>query len=141
MNKQKTFTNMKYAQRKRTGRREKFPDAIIPWAAFEETIRPFYPKSGKRGRPPKGTGLMLRMYFLQVWFNLADESLEENIYGSYAARKFMRLEYFKEDLPDAVALLKFRHLLEKHKLQKELFETLKGLMDAKGKITRGGWGR
>jgi IS5 family transposase len=57
MNTQKTFTDMEYAQRKRTGRREKFldaMDAIIPRAAFEETIKPFYPKSGLRGRQPKG---------------------------------------------------------------------------------------
>jgi IS5 family transposase len=81
---------------------------------------------------------MLRMYFLQVWYKLAEESLERHIYGSYAMRKFMRPDYFKEDAPDAAALLKFRHLLEKHNLQKELFETLNGLMDAKGKIKRGG---
>jgi IS5 family transposase len=141
MNKQQTFTDMDYAQRKRTGRREKFLDAmdtIIPQAAFEETIMPFYPKSGKLGRPPKGIELMLRMYFLQVWFNSADESLEENIYDSYAMRKFMRLDYLKEDVPDATTLLKFRHPLEKHNLQKELFETQKELMDAKGKMMHGG---
>jgi IS5 family transposase len=57
-------------------------DAVIPWAAFQEKIAPFYPKTGRRGRQPKGIACMLRMYFLQVWFNLADESLEENIYDS-----------------------------------------------------------
>jgi IS5 family transposase len=109
MNKQQTFTDMEYAQRKRTGRRKKFPDAIISRAVFEETTRPFYPKSGLRGRQPKGIELMLRMYFPRVRFNLADESLEENTYDSYAMWKFMRLDYFKEDVPDAAALLKFRH--------------------------------
>jgi IS5 family transposase len=77
MNTQQTFTDAEYAQRKRTGRREEFPDtmdAIIPRAAFEEKIAPFYPKSGRRGRPPKGIELMLRMYFLQVWYNPADEA-------------------------------------------------------------------
>jgi IS5 family transposase len=127
MKKQQTFTDMEYAQRKRTGRREKFLDAIIPRAAFEETIRPFYPKSGLRGRQPKGIELILRMYFLQVWINLADESLEENIYDSYAMMKFMRLDYFKEDVPGAAALLKFRHMLEEHDLRKELFRTLNGI--------------
>jgi hypothetical protein len=58
--------------------------AIIPWAAFEETVKPFYPKSGRRGRTPNGIELMPRMYFPQVRFNLADESLEENIYDSCA---------------------------------------------------------
>jgi IS5 family transposase len=141
MNKQKTFTDTEYAQRKRTGRREEFPDtmdAIILRAAFEEKIAPFYPKSGRRGRPPKGIELMLRMYFLQIWYNPSDEAPGKNIYGIYSMRKFMKLDYFKEDVPDATTLLKFRHLLEKHNLQKELFETQKELMEAKGKIMHGG---
>jgi IS5 family transposase len=141
MNTQITFTDAEYAQRKLTGGREKFldtMDAIVPRAAFEEKTAPFYPKSGRRGRPPKGIELMLRMYFLQVWYKLADESLEWHIYDSYAMRKFMRLDYFKEDVPDATTLLKFRHLLEKHNPRKELFDTLNGLMDAKGKMMHGG---
>jgi IS5 family transposase len=81
---------------------------------------------------------MARMYFPRVRFNSVDESLEENIYGSCAMRKFMRLDYFKEDVPDAAALLKFRHLLEEHDLQKELFRTLNGILEKKGKIMHGG---
>jgi IS5 family transposase len=138
MNKQKTFTDMEYAQRKRTGRREKFLDAIIPWAAFKEMIRPFYPKSGLRGRQPEEIELMLRMYFLQVRFNLADESLEANIYDSYAMRKFMRPDYSREDVPDATALLKFRHPHEEHDPRKEPLRTLNGIPKKKGKIMRGG---
>jgi IS5 family transposase len=81
---------------------------------------------------------MLRMYFLQVWYNPAGEAPEENIYGIYPMRKFMKSDYFKEDVPDATTLLKFRHLLEKHNLQKELFGTQKELTDAKGKMIHGG---
>jgi IS5 family transposase len=54
------------------------------------------------------------MYFLQVWYNPAGESLEENIYGSYAMGKFMRLDYFNEDMPDATTLPRFRHLPGEH---------------------------
>jgi IS5 family transposase len=136
-----TFTDAEYAERKRRGKREKFLDSmerLIPWAAFIKKIEPFYPKSGRPGRPPRGIELMLRMYFLQVWFNLADESLEETIYDSYAMRKFMKLDFFKEGAPDATTLLKFRHLLEKHELQKELFETVKGVLEEAGKIMHGG---
>jgi IS5 family transposase len=113
-------------------------DGIIPWKEFIKNIEPFYPKSGRPGRPPRGIEQMLRMYFLQVWFNLADEALEETIYDSYAMRKFMRLDYFREGAPDATTLLKFRHLLEKHGLQQELFDTLKGVLEQKGKIMHGG---
>jgi IS5 family transposase len=108
-------------------------DGVIPWAEFIEAIEPFYPKSGAPGRQPRGIGTMLRMYFLQVWFNLADEALEESIYDRYAMRKFMRLDCFKEGGgADATTLLKFRHLLERHELQKE--HTLNGILEEKGKI-------
>jgi IS5 family transposase len=132
---------MEYAGRKCCGRREKFLDSmdgIIPWTEFIKIMEPFYPKSGAPGRQPCGVETILRMYFLQVWFNLADEALEESIYDRYAMRKFMRLDYFKEGVPDATTLLKFRHLLERHELQKKLFDTLNGILDEKGKIMRGG---
>jgi IS5 family transposase len=112
-------------------------DGIIPWAAFIEAIEPFYPKSGAPGRQPCGVGTMLGMYFLQVWFSLADEALEESIYDRYAMRKFMRLDCFKEGVPDAKTLLKFRHLLERNELQKKLFDTLNGILEEKGKIMHG----
>jgi IS5 family transposase len=93
---------MEYAQRKLPGGWEKFLDAIVLRAAFEEKIAPFYHKSVRRGRP-KGIELMLRMYFPQVRYNLADEALEKNIYGSCAMRKFMGLDYSGEDVPDETA--------------------------------------
>lgn len=137
---QQTFTDIEYAQRKRKGKRELFLDsmnAIIPWALFVETIKPYYPQ-GHRGRPPKGIELMLRMYFLQVWFNLADEALEEQINDSYAMKKFMKLDFFEEHVPDATTLLLFRQLLEEHELQKELFSVVKEELEAAGKIMHGG---
>jgi IS5 family transposase len=81
---------------------------------------------------------MLRMYFLQIWFNPADEAFKENIYDSYAMRKFMKPDYFGETVPDATTLLHFRHLLEQHEVQKKLFQTLNGLLEGKGKIMREG---
>ncbi len=49
--KQLTLTDIEHAGRKKTTRREEFltsMDAIIPWEAWIEMIRPHYP-SGKRG--------------------------------------------------------------------------------------------
>jgi IS5 family transposase len=100
-------------------------------------IKPYYP-TGKRGRPPKGINLMLRMYLLQIWFNIVDEALEETIYDSYAMRQFMGLDFSKDDVPDATTLLTFRHLLEAHNLQEALFETINGILETNGKIMRGG---
>ncbi len=75
MKKQQTFSDVEYSGRKRVTKREEFlkiMDEIIPWDEWVEFVRPYYP-SGERGRPPRGIELMLRMYLLQVWFNMSDE--------------------------------------------------------------------
>ena len=59
---------------------------------------------------------MLRMYLLQAWFNLSDEGVEDAIYDSYAMRKFMKIDFMKENVPDATTLLRFRRILEESKL-------------------------
>jgi IS5 family transposase len=126
--------------RKRVSRREAFLETmnkLVPWQRLAEKIRPRY-FAGKRGCPPKGIQLMLRMYLPQVWFSLADEAVEEQIYGSYAMRKFMGIDFMEEGAPDAAALLDFRRLLEKHGLQKVLFETVKETLEDAGKIMHGG---
>ena len=60
---------------------------------------------------------MLRLYFLQQWFGLADEALEDAVYDSQAFRGFLGLDLGREAVPDATTLLKFRHLLEKSGLR------------------------
>ena len=111
--KQETFTDMEYSFRRKKTRREEFleiMDEIIPWDEWVSVIEPYYPQ-GKRGRPPIGIEKMLRMYLLQCWFNLSDEGVENAIYDSYAMRKFVGIDFFEEDAPDATTLLKFRRLL------------------------------
>jgi IS5 family transposase len=140
MKKQQTFTDIEYGKRKRISRREVFLDTmerLVPWGKLEEEIRPYY-FQGKRGRPPEGIQTMLRMYLLQLWFNLADGALEEHIYDSYAKRKFMGIDFMEEGAPDATTLLGFRHLLERNGLQKKLFETANKELEEKGKIMHGG---
>jgi IS5 family transposase len=140
MRNQETFSDIEYANRKRITKRETFlkiMDEIIPWSEWLEFIRPFYPK-GEQGRPPRGIELMLRMYLLQIWFNLSDEMTEDSIYDSYAMRRFMRLDFFEEQVPDATTLLKFRHLLERHGLGKKLFEAINVMLEAKGCMMHGG---
>lgn len=72
--KQGTFTDIEYSVRKKKTRREEFfesMDEMIPWDEWVGVIEPYYPK-GKRGRPPMGIEKMLRMYLLQIGFNLSD---------------------------------------------------------------------
>jgi len=140
MKAQLTFSDIEYAERKRASRREIFlqkMDALTPWDELTAVIRPhYYP--GKRGRPPCGIETMLRMYFLQLWYNMSDEMTEESIYDSRAMKEFMGIDFSEEDVPDATTLLGFRHLLERNKLQKKLFETINAVLESEGMLWRGG---
>ena len=119
MNHQKTFTDIEYENRKRKTKRGEFlemMDKIIPWQEWVSIISPYYP-SGKRGRPTRGIETMLRMYLLQIWFNLSDEMTEDSIYDSDSMRKFMSVSIDKERAPDAttlfsVSLIHFRFARE-----------------------------
>ena len=74
---QSTFSDVEYLNRKRISKREEFLDSmneIVPWDRWIGLIKPFYP-NGKRGRPTRGIETMLRMYLLQIWFNLSDEGM------------------------------------------------------------------
>jgi IS5 family transposase len=138
--KQLSFTDVEYGNRRRVSRRELFlesMDQVLPWDQWVGLIQPFY-YNGQRGRKPKPVETMLRMYLLQVWFSLSDEGVEEAIYDSYAMRRFMGLDFAVEQVPDATTLLHFRHLLEKHELGEKLFAEQNRIFDEQGWIMRGG---
>lgn len=140
MNHQKSFSEAEFADKKKTTRREKFlarMEEIIPWEKLLAVLEPFYPK-GERGRPPVGLERMLRMYFLQQWYGLADEALEDAIYDSQAMRGFTRIDLAGDGVPDATTLLKFRRLLETNDLCKGLFETINADLEASGLMMREG---
>ena len=126
MTHQSTFAQAEFATKKKTTRREKFlarMEEVIPWAQLLAVIEPHYPQ-GKRGRPPIGLERMLRVYFLQQWYGLADEALEDALYDSQALRSFARIDLAAEGVPDATTLLNFRHLLEAHDLCQGLFSAI-----------------
>lgn len=140
MKKQQTFTDFEYSCRKKKTRREEFletMDEIIPWDEWVGIITPYYPNS-KRGRPPMGIERMLRMYLLQIWFNLSDPATEDAIYDSYAMRKFAGIDFMTENVPDETTLCKFRHLLEKNGLNKLFFDAINRVMVATGHMMKGG---
>jgi len=125
--------------RKRT-RREAFlaqMDTLVPWAELGALIEPHYPKAGN-GRPPIGLQRMLGIHLLQHWFNLADEAMEEALYDSAALRAFVGIDLGREPAPDATSLLRFRHLLEKHRLGEAIFAEVGRLLQAKGLKLSGG---
>jgi IS5 family transposase len=140
MTHQPSFSQAEFADKKKITRREKFRarmEALIPWAKLLAVIEPFYPK-GERGRPPIGLERMLRVYFLQQWYGLADEALEDALYDSQALRGFARIDLAVEGVPDATTLLKFRRLLETHDLCKGLFTAINADLTARGLLLREG---
>ncbi len=138
--KQRTFTDMEYESRKKKTKREEFleiMEEIIPWEEWVGIIAPYYPE-GKRGRPPMGIEKMLRMYLLQIWFNLSDPGTEDAIYDSYAMRKFTGINFLTESVPDETTLCNFRHLLEEHGLNKLFFDAINRVMEESGHMLKGG---
>lgn len=85
-----------------------------------------------------GIEKMLRMYLLQIWFNLSDPATEDAIYDSYAMRKFTGINFMTEAVPDETTLCKFRHLLEKNGLNKLFFDAINRVMVKTGHMMKGG---
>ena len=82
--------------------------------------------------------VMLRMYLMQIWFNLSDEGIEDSIYDSYAMRTFRHIDFNEQQVPDATTLLKFRHMLEKNKIGEKIFADVNKRLDNSGLIMHGG---
>jgi IS5 family transposase len=105
--------------------------AIVPWAALCEVIEPHYPKAGN-GRPPIGLERMLRLHFIQHWFNLADLACEEALYDSASLRRFVGIDLGAEPVPDSTTITKFRKLLNDNKLGEALFAQVGRELQARG---------
>jgi IS5 family transposase len=112
-------------------------EQVVPWARLCGVIEPHYPK-GERGRPPIGIERMLRIYFLQQWYALADEALEDALYDSQSLRTFAGIDLSLEAVPDATTLLKFPHLLEAHDLTRRLFAEVSALLAERKLLMREG---
>jgi IS5 family transposase len=140
MSDQRTFAGLAWSNKGKVTRRERFlaeMDQVIPWERLLGLIEPHYPKGG-RGRPPLGLEKMLRVYFLQHWFNLSDPGAEEALYDSESMRRFAGIELGEEAVPDESTILQFRHLLERHRLTEAMFVEVNALLEAKGLLLKSG---
>ncbi len=106
-------------------------EQVVPWVELLALVEPYYPKPGN-GRPPVGLERMLRIYFLQQWFNLSDPAVEEALYDSNAMRSFVAIDLGREPAPDETTVCKFRHLLERHGLPERLFAQVNTHLAARG---------
>ena len=124
---------------KRTRKREFLAqmERVVPWAALVELVAPFAPE-GRRGRPPFSVDTMLRIHFMQQWFTLSDPSMEEALHDVPLFREFAGLGGWSDRLPDESTILRFRHLLEKHKLAAQILGLVNELLCAKGLMLRAG---
>lgn len=138
---QTTFAEEGFEKHRKTTRREKFLDGmdqIIPWTDLSEAIEPFYPKPKGAGRRPIGIERMLRIHFLQHWFNLSDPAVEEALYDSRSMRRFVGIDLGREPVPDETTICKFRHMLEANNLGQRLFDLMQAYLKENGiKIHRG----
>lgn len=140
MAKQRTFASLAWTTKGKVTRRERFlaeMDQVIPWRALLALIEPHYPKAG-RGRQPLGLEKMLRIYFVQQWFNLSDPQAEDALYDSESIRRFVGVELSEDVVPDESTILRFRHLLEKHRLTEQIFGALRGLLEEKRLLLKAG---
>ncbi len=121
----------KYA---RKSHREEFlsvMDVVVPWRELESLIEPYYPKVGN-GRQPVGLSIMLRVYFLQQWFNLSDPGAEDALYESPVLRRFAGVDLGRAAAPDETTILRFRRLLEEHELCGRILDTVNLYLASKG---------
>jgi len=138
--KQMTLSTSGFNKYAKTARRAAFlaeMEHVVPWGELCALIEPVYPKPGN-GRPPVGLERMLRLYFLQHWFNLSDLAVEEALYDSAAMRAFVGIDLGREPAPDETTVCKFRHLLECYDLGRRLFEQVGRYLQAQGlKVSSG----
>jgi len=130
---QLTFSNSGFEVHHKAIRLERFlaeMEAVVPWASLVGLVEPHYP-DGARGRPPIGVERMLRIYFLQQWFNLSDPQAEDAIYDIAPMRSFAGIDLGRESAPDETTICKFRHLIEAHGLGAEIFAAVNAHLQAK----------
>jgi len=123
---------------KRTRKREFLAqmERVVPWAALVELVSPYAPE-GKKGRPPFPMQTMLRIHFMQQWFTLSDPAMEEALHDIALFREFAGLGWDSR-LPDESTILRFRHLLEKHKLAEQILAAVNELLRDKGLMLKAG---
>ncbi len=140
MGHQRTFAGLAWSTKGKVTRREQFlaeMDAVIPWQRLMALIEPHYPKAGK-GRQPLGLEKMLRIYFVQQWFDLSDPAAEDAIYDSESIRRFVGVELGDDRVPDESTILRFRHLLEEHELTEAIFQEIRSLLEEKRLLLKAG---
>jgi IS5 family transposase len=137
---QTTFESLAWSGKGKVTRRERFlaeMDAVIPWRELLKLIQPHYPKAGN-GTQPMPLERMLRIHFMQHWFNLSDPAMEDSLYDSESMRRFAGIELAEDAVPDESTILRFRRLLELHQLSEKIFAQIRALLEDKRLLLKSG---
>jgi len=114
-------------------------DRVVPWQELVALIEPYAPKPGpKGGRPPYGVETLLRIHFLQPWFNLSDPAVKEALYDTPMFGEFAGLDIGADSLPDESTILRFRHLLQQHELGPRILAIVNAKLADKGLMLQAG---
>ena len=138
--KQTTFAAAAWTHKGKVTRRERFlaeMDAVIPWARLLALIEPQYPRAGN-GTQPMPMEQMLRIHFMQHWFNLSDPQAEDSLYDIESMRRFAGIELAEDTIPDESTILRFRHLLERHRLSERIFAEIRTLLEERRLLLKSG---
>jgi transposase, IS5 family len=140
MGEQQTFAGLAWSGKKKQTRRELFlaeMNAVLPWTELRALVAPHYP-TGAGGRRAMPLETMLRIYFLQHWYDLSDPAAEDALYDSEAMRRFAGVELGEDTVPDETTILHFRHLLERHRLTEAMFDLVRRLLEGRGLLLKSG---
>jgi IS5 family transposase len=135
-----TLATAGFAIKSKVTRRAQFlaeMDKVVPWSRLIAVIEPHYPVA-EQGRPRPPLQRMLRIYFMQQWFNLSDPAMEDALYDSEAMRRFAAIDPGADVVPDESTILRFRHLLEQHKLTERIFQEVRQLLEERKLLLKSG---
>jgi transposase, IS5 family len=112
-------------------------ESSMPWSALVAAVEP-YCQRARTGRPPFPVEMMLRIHYLQQWFGLSDQSMEEALLDVPLYRQFVGLLPDAERVPDESTILRFRHRLAQHDLEATLTRLVNDVLHAKHLVLRTG---
>jgi len=140
--KQLGFGDYEQSTAKKRTKRELFlaeMEMVVPWKALIDLIEPHYPKtSSKGGRPAYPLATMLRIHLMEQWYSLSDPAMEDALIEVPTMRRFAGIDMISDRIPDETTILAFRHLLERHNLGEQIFETVRAHLKANGMAMKQG---
>jgi len=112
---------------------------VVPWSVLVTLIQPHARGAHQAlgGRPPFALETMLRIHCLQLWWNLSDPAMEEELHERPLYRRFVGLEGAAR-LPDETTILRFRHLLERHQIAAQVLAAINTALAQQGMLLKTG---